>query len=155
MMTKRILIFLLLTPLLLSCHIDHGLGVLGSRIQGKLIFVNDAEKPEYVESVRVVAVVNVPPTTLGDVVITNTSVNLSEKEPEYYIPAPLGTYQLVVAVYKVKGKEWDYLKWLSYYGLDPVNFKTTPIPVTLSKAQPIVNDVNILCDWSLLPKEVK
>ncbi len=147
-------LFLLLSPLLwLSCEIDHGLGTMDSRISGKIILLNPDQKPDYVESVRIVGVVNFPPESLGDVVFTNRSVNLSKAEPDYYIPAPLGTYHLIVAVYKVKGKEWDYLKWLGYYGFDPVTWESKETTITLSKNHPVATGIDIVCDWSLLPDE--
>ena len=138
---------------LVSCGIDHGLGPMESRITGRIIFLNPDKKPNYVESVRVVAAVRIPPENLGDVVFTNTSVNLSKPEPDYYVPAPLATYELVVAVYKKKGAAWDYSKWLGFYGFDPVNYTVEYKKVALTKEQPVAKNINIYCDWSLLRPE--
>ncbi|HPG40442.1 MAG TPA: hypothetical protein PLP19_05115 [bacterium] len=149
---KKIFILILLLPVL-SCEIDHGLGTMDSRITGKIIFINPDKKPDYVESVRIVAVANYPPESLGDLVITNTSVNLSKEQPEYYIPAPLATYHLVGAIFKEKGHNWDYGNLLSYYGFDPVNYKIDIIPIVLSKQHPIAYNIDIICDWSLLPEK--
>jgi hypothetical protein len=144
--------FFFLLPLLgvLSCTIDHGLGTLDSQISGKVVFLNPEQMPPYIESVRVVAVVNMPPQNLGDVVITNSSVNLSKAEPTYYIPAPIASYDLVAAVYKEKGKAWNYANILGFYGFDPVNFIYDYKKVVLTKSEPMVRDINIYCDWSLL-----
>ena len=150
---KKALLIILIIPLMTACEIDHGLGTLDSRITGKVIFLNKDKKPDYVESVRIVAAVNLPPESLGDVVFTNTSVNLSKDEPDYYVPAPLATYQLVAAIWKEKGKAWNYSKILGFYGFDPVNFTFDSVKVVLTKSQPIAKDIDIYCDWSLLPEK--
>ncbi len=149
---KKILLMAALLGML-SCTVDHGLGTLDSQISGKVIFINPEQMPSYIESVRVVAVVNMPPQNLGDVVITNTSVNLSKAEPTYYIPAPVASYDLVAAVYKEKGKAWNYANILGFYGFDPVNFMYDYKKVILTASEPIAHDVNIYCDWSLLPTD--
>ncbi len=151
-MKKTILYLFLLLPVL-SCEIDHGLGTMDSRITGKIIFVNRDKKPDYVESLRIVAVANFPPESLGDLVITNTSVNLSKEQPEYYIPAPLATYHLVGAIYKEKGKNWNYGNLLGFYGFDPVNYTVDSVAVVLTKQHPVAYNIDIICDWSLLPKK--
>jgi hypothetical protein len=149
---KKIL-YLLPLLALFSCSIDHGLGTLDSQISGKVIFLNTDQMPSYIESVRVVAVVNMPPQNLGDVVITNTSVNLSKTEPTYYIPAPIASYDLVAAIYKEKGKAWNYANILGFYGFDPVNFLYDYKKVVLTRSAPIARDIDIYCDWSLLRPE--
>jgi len=150
---KRAVFILFIFSLFLACEIDHGLGTMGSRITGKVIFLNKDQKPDYVESVRIVAAVNLPPQSLGDVVFTNTSVNLSKDDPEYYVPAPLATYQLVAAVWKEKGQAWNYSKILGFYGFDPITFKYDSVRVVLTKTQPVAKNINIYCDWSLLPEK--
>jgi hypothetical protein len=149
---KRLLLITLLM-LGLQCEIDHGLGTMDSRITGKVIFLNQDKKPDYVESVRIVAVVNLPPKTLGDLVITNTSVNLSQEQPEYYIPAPLATYRLIAAIWKEKGHSWDYGNILSFYGFDPVNYQVDSVAVVLTKNHPVAYNVDIICDWTMLPED--
>jgi len=150
---KKAVVIIFLLSLFLACEIDHGLGTLDSRITGRVIFLNKDQKPDYVESVRIVAAVNLPPQSLGDVVFTNTSVNLSKDEPDYYVPAPLATYQLVAAVWKEKGQAWNYSKILGFYGFDPVTFKNDSVRVILTKTQPVAKDIDIYCDWSLLPEK--
>ena len=136
--------------LFFSCSVDHGLGTLDSRITGKVVFLNRDKMPSYVESVRIVAIVHLPPQSLGDVVITNTSVNLSKETPTYYIPAPLAEYELIAAIWKEKGKTWNYSNILSFYGFDPINYTVEYKKVGLTKAQPVAENIDIYCDWSLL-----
>ncbi len=138
--------------LLHGCEIDHGLGVLGSKIKGTVIFINPDEKPDYVEAVRMAAVVDFDfsDISLSDAVLANTSVNLSKKAPDYYIPAPIASYELVVAIWKQKGKAWDATNWLGFYGYDPVNQTVEYKSVTLSKAHPVAEDIDIYCDWTTI-----
>jgi hypothetical protein len=133
-----------------SCHIDHGLGTLHSQITGQIIFLNPDSKPDFVESVRIVAAVRFPPQTLGDVVFTNTSINLSKAQPDYTLPAPLASYQIVAAVWKAKGKNWDYRNILGFYGFDPVNSQFEYKPVELTKADPVAQNIDIYCDWTMV-----
>lgn len=133
-----------------GCEIDHGLGTLDSGIFGKVIFINQEKRPDYVEAVRIVAVVNLPPKSLGDVVITNSSVNLSRNESEYGIPAPLASYEMVAAVWKKKGAAWDYANILSFYGYDPINVKFEYKPVVLTEKKPQAEGIDIYCDWTFV-----
>ncbi len=132
--------------LLSSCEIDHGLGIIESGISGRVIFSNPGAKPDKIDAARVVAVVNFPPQGLGDLVITNTSLNLSQESPAYRLPAPLARYQVVAVVYREKGKDWDYTNILGIYGLDEANGWEIK-PVTLDRDHPMAKDIDIHCDW--------
>jgi hypothetical protein len=146
-MKKIIWIFVLL---FLNCEIDHGLGPMKSRITGHVTFVNKELKPDNIEALRAVAVTTWDPAhfSLSDVVIANTSINTSREEPEYYIPAPLGPYELVAIVWKKKGQGWNYTHLLGYYGFDPVSFTGENKTVKLTSSHPVAEDINIVCDWS-------
>ncbi|HOT97297.1 MAG TPA: hypothetical protein PLG50_06990 [bacterium] len=134
-----------------ACEIDHGLGLIESGISGRVIFLHPEKKPARVDAVRVVAVVNFPPQSLGDLVFTNTSINLSQLTPSYRLPAPLARYVLVGAIYREKGKEWDYAKILGFYGSNPDSNLYDIRPVTLSKAHPVAAGIDIYCDWASVP----
>lgn len=138
--------------LLMACEIDHGLGTLESQITGHVIFRNRDLRPERIDAVRVVAVIRFPPQGLGDLVFTNTSINLSQERPAYYLPAPLARYSVVGAVYREKGKDWDYSKILGFYGTNPDSNIYAIAPVTLSKSRPVARDIDIYCDWALVPR---
>jgi hypothetical protein len=150
-MTSRVyILFLLLAISGYHCSIDHGLGTLDTRITGDVVFLNRDQKPESVEAVRVIAVVNMPPESLGDVVFTYKSVNLSRDKSEYDIPAPDATYELVAAIWKEKGKAWNYGNILGFYGFDPVTYEIESKTVTIDKHHPVASNIDIICDWSLL-----
>jgi hypothetical protein len=143
-------LILLLPLFFMSCNIDHGLGVMKSRIAGKVTFINKELKPDNIDALRAVALTKWDPAnfSLSDVIIANTSINQSREVPEYYIPAPLGSYQLVAIVYKKKGQGWNYLNLLGFYGCDPSQVTCENKTVYLTESHPIADDVDIICDWS-------
>ena len=138
--------------LLTACEIDHGLGAIESRITGRVVFLHPELKPGRIDAVRVVAVVNFPPRSLGDLVFTNTSINLSQPAPAYSLPAPLATYVLVGAIYREKGRDWDYSNILGFYGAIPDSNIYTVEAVTLDKAHPVAESIDIYCDWAMVPR---
>ncbi|MBN2356696.1 hypothetical protein JXO59_11335 [candidate division KSB1 bacterium] len=155
-MTKQKLYILILVVLstgwLIRC--DHGLGLLESKITGRLHYLNVDMRPDYVESVRVVALVHFPPQGLGDLVYTNSGVGFRGDESSYDLPAPLATYEMVAAIWRKQGKDWDYSNILGIYGFDPINYTFETIPVTLDKSHPVADSVDIYCDWSLITTQV-
>ncbi len=152
MKKKLLLICLALLAMIAACEVDHGLGTIDSRISGRVIFLNRDLKPDRIDAVRVVAVVNFPPQGLGDLVFTNTSINLSQETPNYYVPAPLAHYVVVGAIFREKGKDWDYAKVLGFYGSNPDSGIYAIKPVTLTKAHPVAENIDIYCDWAMVPR---
>lgn len=144
----RFILFIIIFSFLFGCEIDHGLGIMESKISGDVIFLNPEKKPDYVESVRVVAAVKFPFTSLSDVVFMNTSINLSKEKSAYEIPAPLSTYQIVAAVWKEKGKAWNYANLLGIYGFNPLSGQFEFKKVALTKSNPVAQGIDIYCDWS-------
>jgi len=139
--------------LLLQCEIDHGLGVSTSRIQGHVILPDMSLRPDYFESVRIVALtktLDAADLSLNDVVISNSSVDLSDPRPAYDLPAPLSKYEFVGAVWKKRGEAWNYTRIFGFYGFDPDSFKFTQKPIYLTKENPIAKDIDIVCDWILV-----
>jgi hypothetical protein len=82
----RLVFIALLSVLVISCDSPLGLSTLDSEIQGEVIFLNPELKPDYVEAVRIVAAVQIPPQSLGDVIFTYSGVDLSSKRSVYRIP---------------------------------------------------------------------
>lgn len=154
---KRHLLRLVFIPalalFLLQCEIDHGLGVSSSRIRGHLILPDMSRRPDYFESVRVIALtktLDAEDISLNDVVISNSSVDLSDPYPAFDLPAPLSKYEFIGAVWKKKNEGWDYTRIFGFYGFDPDSFKFTQEPIYLTKDNPIVDDIDIVCDWILV-----
>ena len=142
--------FSLVVILLLStrCEFDTGLGLMESQISGDVIFINPSAKADYVDAVRIVAVVNFPPEGLGDVIFSS-SIDISKTRAHYSIPAPLAEYAAVAVIWKRKGREWNYSNILGLYGMDWANpFDVNLEPVKLTKKNPIAGNIDIQADWS-------
>jgi len=143
--------FLLLIFFVLSitdCDFDTGLGLMESYISGEVVFINPSAKADYVDAVRVVAVVNFPPEGLGDVIFS-TSVDISKDRAPYSIPAPLAEYTAIAAIWKRKGQEWNYSNILGLYGMNWANpFDVKMEPVKLTKEEPVADSIHIQADWS-------
>ncbi len=144
----RLFFIALLSAVLISCDSPLGLSTLDSEIQGKVIFINPELKPDYVEAVRIVAAVQIPPQSLGDVIFTYSGVDLASERSDYRIPAPPAEYQLVAAVWKQKGKAWNYANILGFYGFDPVTYDFEYIPVHV-RENTLSQNIDIYCDWTL------
>ncbi len=148
-----LLFFVLAVGLLFRCEIDHGLDVSKSRIRGHLILPDMAQRPDYFESVSVIALtkkLDAEDITLNDVVISNSSVDLNDPTPPYDLPAPLSRYEFVGAVWKKKGEPWDYTRIFGFYGFDPDSFKFDVKPIYLTKENPVAENIDIVCDWILV-----
>lgn len=148
------IILILSLSLLLSCDIDHGLGLIKTKITGRVILPDLSERPDYVESVHVIATtknlgdLREGELTLSDVVFSNRPVKLNQQTPSYELSAPAGEYKLVAAVWKKRGEAWDYTRLLGFYGFNPDSFTFNFEPVVLSKSDPIAQNIDIYCDWS-------
>ena len=134
-----------------SC--DTGLGLLETKITGRVVFINSDKKPDLVESVWVVAAAkslfNNP--TLNDLVISDRPVNLNKDSSEYEVFVPPGSYVIVAAIWKQKGKDWNFLNIIGRYGYDPVHFTYFDTqPVVISDRQKVVSGKDIICDWSFV-----
>jgi hypothetical protein len=145
-----VFVFMVISPYFTSCDIDHGLGISKSRIRGHVVLPDMSLRPDYFEAVRIIALtktLDADTITLNDVVYSNFSVDLEHPNPTYDLPAPLSKYEFIGAVWKHRQKGWDYTKIFGFYGFDPDSFKFTSQPVYLTKDQPIVNDIDVVCDW--------
>jgi len=154
---KYILLFVVVTAgFFVHCEIDHGLGLMKSEIRGRVILPDMSKRPDYVESVRVIATtknlqdLQDGELTLSDVLFTNTAIDLGKEKPVYDLSAPLGTYKLIAAVWKKRGKPWDYTRFFGFYGFDPETFKFDFSPVVLTEEQPVAKNIDIYCDWSFV-----
>ena len=154
MTIPALLIFLLGTSgHFISCDIDHGLGVSISRIRGHVILPDMSLRPDYFEAVRIIALtktLDAEDITLNDAVFSNFSVDLDHPRPTYDLPAPLSRYEFIGAIWKHREKGWDYTKIFGFYGFDPDSFIFTTEPVYLTEEQPIVENIDIVCDWMLV-----
>ncbi|RPH93804.1 MAG: hypothetical protein EHM72_16040 [Calditrichaeota bacterium] len=147
------LLLLGISPFFMFCEIDHGLGVSKSRIRGHLILPDMSLRPEYFEAVRVVALtktLDAEDISLSDAVFSNSSIDLSTPRPAFDLPAPISQYEFIGAVWKKKDHAWDYTRIFGFYGFDPDSFKFEHRRIVLTEDEPIVDDIEIVCDWILV-----
>ncbi len=143
-------VLLVISPFFTQCEVDHGLGISTTRIQGRIILPDMSQRPDYLESVRVIALtkkLDAEDVSLNDAVIANSSVDLSDPNPRYDLAAPLSKYEFVGAVWKHREKGWDYTNIFGFYGFDPDSFKFDVQPIYLTKDQPVAQNIDIVCDW--------
>lgn len=134
--------------LLPGCEIDHGLGLLESKISGEIHFVNTDRRPDYVNGVRVVAAVNFPPQSLSDVVFGN-AVDYGVDTVKYELPAPIATYLAVAVVWRKQGSDWNFSNLMGIYGVNTQKLEFELKPVHLTKEQPVADSIDIVADWTL------
>lgn len=150
------LFFIIGLVFLFSCELDHGLGLIKTKITGHVILPDLADRPEHLESVRIIATTkNIADLqqgelTLSDVVFSNSPVNLSQQTPYYELSAPAGEYKLIAAVWKKRDQAWDYTRFLGFYGFNPDEFTFDFEPVVLTKSDPKAENIDIYCDWSFV-----
>jgi len=132
---------------------DTGLGIISTKISGDVIFINQDKKPDYVESVWVVAAEKslFENPSLSDIIVSDRPVNLGKSTSQYEIFTPAGSYIVIAAIWKEKGQDWNYLNMLGIYGFDPINFVYyDENPVQITEQKKIASGYDIICDWGFI-----
>lgn len=143
----RLLAFACLLPLLTACELDHGLGLLESRITGSVIYLGSERRPDNIDEVRVVAVANFPPTGIADVYFSD-ALPFDRDTADYQILLPLGDYPAVGVLWKPRGQDWSFTSLLGFYGFQPPATASLQ-PVRLTPQQPVAADIDIFALWDL------
>jgi hypothetical protein len=129
-----------------SCDVDQGLGVLESRISGKVYFLGSELRPQNVDEVRVVAASNFPPQGFGDVFFSE-AIPFDGDSAAYEMPLPVDNYPAVAVLWKPRGEDWNFTSLLGFYGFKPP-LNAQLLPVNLTNEQPVAEHVDILALWS-------
>lgn len=149
-----ILIPMIVLMITTRCDVDHGLGVSKSRIRGTVYLPDMSQKPSFFHEVRIVAstkTLDSPEITPDDFVFSNRAVDLHNPRPTYDLPAPLSKYEFVGALWKRTDESWgQQIRIFGFYGFDPDSFKFDVKPLFLSKEEPVVDNIDIICDWILV-----
>jgi len=143
-----LVVMALVLSLLPACEIDHGLGLLESKIRGEIHFVNTDRRPDYVNGVRVVAAVNFPPQSLSDVIF-GKPINYGVDTARYELPAPIADYLAVAVVWRKRGSDWNFSNLMGIYGVNTQKLEFNLKPVHLSHSQPVADSIDIVADWTL------
>lgn len=131
----------------LSCNFDQGLGVLESKISGKVYFLGTDSRPQNVDEVRVVAAANFPPQGFGDVFFSE-AIPFAGDSAAYEMPLPVDNYPAVAVLWKPRGEDWNFTSLLGFYGFDPRTLSARLQPVNLTNDQPVADHVDIVALWS-------
>ncbi|RIK52545.1 hypothetical protein DCC62_32875 [candidate division KSB1 bacterium] len=140
-------LFSVMAAAFLSCNFDQGLGVLESKISGKVYFLGTDSRPQNVDEVRVVAAANFPPQGFGDVFFSE-AIPFAGDSAAYEMPLPVDNYPAVAVLWKPRGEDWNFTSLLGFYGFDPRTLSARLQPVNLTNDQPVADHVDIVALWS-------
>jgi hypothetical protein len=147
----RIVLLLLTLPLWLShCEIDHGLSPLQGSIRGRILFLGRTQEVlNQTDEVRIAVAKSFPPSEFTELITSNPLV-LSGDTLEFELLVPFSTYEVLGVVWKKKLEAWNLSDVLGYY---QTGFDLLPAPVSVSEEMPIVEDVELFADFSLVIRE--
>jgi len=135
-----------LAAVLVACNFDTGLGLLESKIRGKIYFLGTEFRPANVEEVRVVAASNFPPQGFGDVFFSE-AIPFDRDSAAYEMPLPRNTYPAIAVLWKPRGEDWSFTSLLGFYGFRPP-LSAQLLPVHLTAERPVADNINIFALWS-------
>ncbi len=143
---QKSLISLVLAFLTGACNLDQGLGPLETQISGKITFFATNLRPDNVGEVRVAALLNFPPSGLGDVVFSEP-IDFLGDTISYDLFLPKGEYPAVVLLWKPRGENWSFNSLLGVYGFaPPLEFNL--LPVSINEETPVITEVDMLALWN-------
>jgi len=122
---------------------DHGLDPLPAKISGTVFFVG--EKPPETHEVRAAVSVKFPPKSINDLIITEP-LPLDTDRARYEVWVDYGTYAVVGVLWKAQGRPYQITDVLGLFS--PIPGSPLPAPVTVSKEQPHLEDINITADYN-------
>ena len=134
--------------LLGSCDFDQGIGLLKSKISGKVIYVGDPDTTVAIDEVRVVVAAKFPPQGFGDIFFSD-AIQFEVDATEYEVPLTLGHYPAVALLWKARDRDWELTNLLGFYGFNLESFEAQLLPVDLTEEQPINDQVDIRAYWGL------
>lgn len=136
-----------------TCDFDKGLGPLQNKIEGKIFYLTPEMRPANVGEVRVAALLQFPPSGLGDIFFSEP-VEFRKDTVNYEIFLPPGDYVGVAILWKPRGENWSFNSLLGIYGFEPpTRFEMLPVPVKEEDA--VVSDINISAIWNFANTDSK
>lgn len=147
-------IILLLAGLFLtnSCDIDNGLAPLESGISGTINYIAPDIRPATVGEVRMAALLQFPPTGLGDLFFSEP-LDFSGDSTNYFLPLPPDDYVAVVLLWREKGQNWSFNSLLGVYGFTLVDFAL--LPISIKDNNDLQEDVDMLGLWNFAGADAK
>ena len=139
-----ILVCLAALTLFTSCEFDQGIGLLKSKISGKVNFVATSARPDNVDEVRVIAVANLPPQGFGEIFFSD-ALRFDSTEADYELYLPFDNYSAIGILWKPRGEDWSINNLFGLYDLSLTGGDLRSIQLT--EEQPIADNVDISALW--------
>lgn len=151
---KKLAFLLLLTLLFTTCEFDKGLAPLTTGISGKITYFDPGNRPSEVDEVRLAALRNIPPSSLGDVIFSEPLNYNPEPDStgatsiEYDLAMPPGDYPGIVLLWKPKNSSWSFDGLMGVYGVSLVPTPTIDVfPVNITQEEGVIENVDFLGLW--------
>ncbi len=136
-----------------SCDADQGLGPLESKITGQIAFLSPELRPANVGEVRLAALLQFPPTGLGDIFFSEP-LEFRQDTLDYELAIPPDDYISLVLLWRRKGENWSFNSLLGVYGFEPP-FLFELKPVSLETSTTVVEDVDLTALWNFASADSK
>jgi hypothetical protein len=151
---RKAISYLLITILsatifmLITCQIDHGLGPLHSKISGRVNL--SGELPRGTDEIRVAAALTFPPRNINELLFSDmlqfkSGNTITNRNPEWEIYLPEGTYGVVAAIWKGNNQSWNISDVIGVYGatFDGNVLIGLPKEVTIQHESHVLNTIDI------------
>ncbi len=141
-------ILLITVIIFITCQIDHGLGPLHSKIGGRVNLTGDL--PQHTDEIRVAAALTFPPRNINELLFSDmlqfkSGNEITNRNPEWEIYLPEGTYGVVAAIWKGDNQSWNISDVVGVYGVTFIGNVLTglPRPVTIRNEYDVLDTINI------------
>ncbi len=165
--TKRKIFFTVLLSILsisavifITCQIDHGLGPLHSKISGRVYLSGDL--PPHTDEIRIAAALAFPPRNINELLFSDmlqfkSGSTITNRNPEWEIYLPEGTYGVVAAIWKGDNQSWNISDVVGVYGVTFIGNVLTglPQPVTIQHENHVLDTVNIIANLDRVNRDAK
>lgn len=149
----RFTLLILVGLALHSCDSDKGLGPLESKITGQIAFLSPELRPANVGEVRLAALLQFPPTGLGDIFFSEP-LEFLQDTLDYELPVPADDYVALVLLWRKKKENWSFNSLLGVYGFEPP-FLFELLPVSVDNSTTVLEDVDITALWNFASADSK
>ncbi len=137
----------------LGCDTDKGLTPLESKVSGKITYLLPEFRPDNVGEVRIAALLNFPPSGLGDVFFSEP-LDFKEDTARYELALPPAEYASVVLLWRQKGESWSFNSLLGLYGYFPP-FQLELLPVDIVDDNTHVQDIDVYALWNFAAADAR
>ncbi len=147
-------VLVIIVIFLFSCHLDHGLEPINSKITGTITFYGDP--PPHTDEVRVAVVKDFPPNNIKSLLFSNM-INYRQSTAEYELYLPKGTYDVVAVLWKEHNQSWNISNVIGVYGGGFIDGLLIPTykSVTIPDNNTIVDNIDIKASLDRVNRDAK